>query len=233
MLRRLCSVLWQFHTVLVAHSGYRSKVSGHRMSSYCNACFPFLCWRNCVFALRIPIEDLDEREADQAFVRQVGKTVEQSFLGVLGVFAFCQRMELFCGPGNFYGQALCRVVANSLVGGGGRFHGDGAHVMSLSSVFNNKKLLLFFFWRRCFFSTLFLTMKALHGNTWQLRRHEMLGTACAKNGIKRGVQCGLNVLFLLSSVFAHLFLHLFFFSFLPPFPLFHWLYYENSVVGDR
>ncbi|PBJ72737.1 hypothetical protein BCY84_15303 [Trypanosoma cruzi cruzi] len=71
---------------------------------------PVLVLEELCFALRIPIEDLDEREADPAFVRQVGKTVEQSFLGVLGVFAFCQRMELFVVPGTFTDKRFAELL---------------------------------------------------------------------------------------------------------------------------
>ncbi|RNF04948.1 hypothetical protein TraAM80_04801 [Trypanosoma rangeli] len=61
---------------------------------------PVLVLEELCYALRVPIEDLGTEGADPAFARHVGKMVEQSFLGVLGVFAFCQRMELFVVPGS-------------------------------------------------------------------------------------------------------------------------------------
>ncbi|RNF27011.1 uncharacterized protein Tco025E_00767 [Trypanosoma conorhini] len=61
---------------------------------------PVLVLEELCFALRVPIEDLDAKGADPAFARHVGKMVEQSFLGVLGVFVFCRRVELFLVPGS-------------------------------------------------------------------------------------------------------------------------------------
>ncbi|ORC93383.1 uncharacterized protein TM35_000012600 [Trypanosoma theileri] len=61
---------------------------------------PNLVMEELCFALKISPENIKGQESSSKIGRHNGKMVEHSFLGVIGVAAFCQRLELFMVPGS-------------------------------------------------------------------------------------------------------------------------------------
>lgn len=62
------------------------------------------------FALKIPTDNLTEEGMSPQAARCAGKMVEQSFLSVLGVVTFCQRLELFIVPGSFANRRCAALM---------------------------------------------------------------------------------------------------------------------------
>ncbi|KAH9599119.1 hypothetical protein LSM04_007655 [Trypanosoma melophagium] len=61
---------------------------------------PGLVMEELCFALKISPDTIKEQELNSGTGRHTGKMVEHSFLGIIGVAAFCQRLKFFLIPGS-------------------------------------------------------------------------------------------------------------------------------------